>query len=70
MWKGIKELPQKQRSKYNGICIELNGKLKNDQYEVANSFNNYFTKITSKLVKIMKPATRHHKDYLLNIFLN
>ena len=64
-WQCINYLLEKsQTSKSNFFNINYNKKLVNNPVEISNIFNNYFSNISSFLVKLLPSASTKFSDYL------
>ena len=64
-WQCINYLLRKsQTSKSNSFNINYNKKLVNDPVEISNIFNDYFSNISSSLVKLLPSASTKFSDYL------
>ena len=57
-------LGKSQTSKSNSFNINYNKKLINDPVEITNIFNDYFSNISSSLVKLLPSASTKFSDYL------
>ena len=65
IWKGINELLNKSnKTASSEIIIKNNGVLVNDQKQVANRFNEYFTSIAQNLVDKLRNPKKQYSDYL------
>ena len=57
-------LGKSQTSKSNSFNINYNKKLVNDPVEISNIFNDYFSNISSSLVKLLSSTSTKFSDYL------
>ena len=65
IWKGINKLLNKSnKTASSEIIIKNNGVLVNDQKQVANRFNEYFTSISPNLVDKLGNPKKQYSDYL------
>ena len=71
-WRFINEvLNRKKPLKENTIILQKNsGELIENQYDVANSFNMFFTKIGTELASNISPTNSRPEDYFKDINLN
>ena len=65
IWKGINEIMNKRSNKsQNNITLQLNGSLIQDQKQVANIFNDYFTGVAQNLINKLGKSITSFSDYL------
>ena len=64
IWNKINQIIHRQKSNSSGLCLNLDGNILSDSYEIGNRFNTFYTTVAQKLVdKMNKPVTTY-QDYL------
>ena len=64
IWNKINQIIHRQKSNSSGLCLNVDGNILSDSYEIGNRFNTFYTIVTQKLVdKMNKPLTTY-QDYL------
>ena len=66
-WKGIREIIKIRKQQHSSITsLNINNDINDNPYDIANSFNKYFTTIADNLQNSIYDAGKGYKKYLKN----
>ena len=66
IWSKINHIIHKTKTSTNTMCLNVDGTIISDPFEVGNEFNTFYTTVAQKLVDKMKQPKNKYTDYLKN----
>ena len=64
IWFKINHIIHKRKLNTNSMCLNVDGAIISDPYEIGNKFNTFYTTVAQKLVDKMKKPVTDYSDYL------
>ena len=70
IWSKINHIIHKRKTSTNTMCLNADGTIISDPFEVGNKFNTFYKTVAQKLVDKMKQPKNKYIDYLKNPTIN